>query len=104
MSNDIEKLVAPIQELSALAIRNIEKLTEIQLKGITESADANVQALKSASAIKDVKDMQAYIDAQTAAAIATAENAKTNAKTIAELGESYANDAKKIAENAFSKK
>ncbi len=104
MSNDIEKLVAPLRELSALAISNIEKITELQLKGITESADANVQALKSAGTIKDVKDLQAYMDAQIAAATATAENAQANAKTIAELGESYANDAKKIAEDAFSKK
>ncbi len=103
MSNDIEKLVAPIRELSALAVSNIEKLTELQLKGITQCADANVQALKSANAIKDVKDLQAYIDAQTAAAVAIAENAEKNAKTIAELGQSYAEEAKKIAEDAFSK-
>ena len=44
MSNQIEKLVAPIQELSALAVNNIEKVTELQLKGIAECAEANVQA------------------------------------------------------------
>ena len=103
MSNDIEKFVAPLQELSALAVSNIEKMTELQLKGITECADANVQALKSASAIKDVTDLQAYIKAQTAAAIAIAENAQANARTIAELGQSYAEEAKKIAEDAFPK-
>ncbi len=104
MSNDIENLVAPIRELSALAVSNIEKLTELQLKGITQCAEANVQALKSANAIKDVNDLQAFIEAQTEAAIAIAENAQANAKTIAELGQSYAEEAKKIAEDAFSKK
>ena len=104
MSNDIENLVAPIRELSALAVSNIEKLTEVQLKGITQCAEANVQALKSANAIKDVNDLQAFIEAQTEAAIAIAENAQANARTIAELGQSYAEEAKKIAEDAFSKK
>ena len=103
MSNQIEKLVAPIQELSALAVNNIEKITELQLNSITECADANIQALKSASAIKDVKDLQAYIEAQTAAAIAIAKNAQANASTIAELGRSYADEAKIIAEDAFPK-
>jgi len=104
MSKDIENLVAPIRELSALAVSNIEKLTELQLKGITQCAEANVQALKSANAIKDVNDLQAFIEAQTEAAIAIAENAQANARTIAELGQSYAEEAKKIAEDAFSKK
>ena len=104
MSNDIENLVAPIRELSALAVSNIEKLTELQLKGITQCAEANVHALKSANAIKDANDLQAFIEAQTEAVIAIAENAQANAKTIAELGQSYAEEAKKIAEDAFSKK
>ena len=104
MNKDIENLVAPIRELSALAVSNIEKLTELQLKGITQCAEANVQALKSANAIKDVNDLQAFIEAQTEAAIAIAENAQANARTIAELGQSYAEETKKIAEDAFSKK
>ncbi len=103
MNNQIEKLVAPIQELSALAVSNIEKLTELQLKSIEQSANASVEALKSATAIKDVEDLQAYISAQAEAALAIARNAQENAKTIAELGQSYAEEATKIAEDALSK-
>jgi len=103
MSNQIEKLVAPIQELSALAVNNIEKVTELQLKGIAECAEANIQALKSANTIRDAKDLQAYLDTQISAAIAIAENAQANAKIITELGQSYADEAKKIVEGALPK-
>ena len=47
--------------------------------------------------------MQAYISAQAEAAKAIAKNAETNAKTIAELGQSYADEAKKIVEGVLSK-
>ena len=38
MNDQIEKLVAPLQELSTLAVSNIKKLTELQLKSIEQSA------------------------------------------------------------------
>lgn len=102
MIDKIEKLVTPIQELSALAVSNIEKLTELKLNSIELSANASVEALKSAAAIKDVGGMQAYFSAQLEAAKAITKNAETNAKTIAELGQSYVDEAKNIVEGALS--
>ncbi len=103
MNDQIEKLVAPLQELSTLAVSNIKKLTELQLKSIEQSANASVEALQSATTIKDVEGLQAYLSAQAEAAKAIAENTQANAKTIAELGQSYADEAKKIVEGVLSK-
>ncbi len=103
MNDQIEKLVASIRELSTLSVSNIEKLTELQIKNIEKSAKANVEALQSATKIKDVEGLQAYVSAQSKTAQAIAINAEENAKTIAELGESYAEEAKKIVEGVLSK-
>jgi len=94
MFDKIENLVTPIRELSDLAVSNTEKLTELQLKGIEQSANACLEAFKSATAIKDIEDLQAYISAQAEVAETVANNAKENANIIAELGKSYADEAK----------
>jgi len=101
MNDQIEKFVAPLQELTALAVSNIEKLTELQLKSIEESANASVEALKSATAITDVEGFQSYLSAQAESAKDIAKNAQTNAQTIAELGKSYAEEAGKIVKDAM---
>jgi phasin family protein len=103
MNDQIEKLVTPIKELSSLAVNNIEKLTELQLKSIEESANASVEALKSAAEIKDLEGLQSYFSAQVEAAKETAKKAETNAQTIAELGKSYAEAAGKIVKDALPK-
>ncbi len=101
MNDQIEKLVVPIQELTSLAVSNIEKLTELQLKNIEESANASVEALKSATEIKDAEGLQSYISAQADAAKEIAKNAQANAQTIADLGKSYAEEAGKIVKDAL---
>ncbi len=103
MNDQIEKLVAPLQELSTLAVSNIKKLTELQLKSIEQSANASVEALESATAIKDVQGLQAYLSAQAEAAKEIAKNALANAKTIAELGQNYVDESRKIVEGALPK-
>ena len=99
----IENLVTPIRGLSTLSVSNIEKLTELQLKSIEQSANASLEALKSAIKIKDIEDLQAYVSAQSKTAQAIANNAEENANTIAELGKNYADEAKKIVEDVLSK-
>jgi phasin family protein len=101
MNEQIEKLVAPIQELSTLAVSNIEKLTALQLKSIEENANTSVDALKSAAAIKDVEGFRSYISAQAEAAKEIATSAEANARAIAELGKSYAEEAGEIVKGAL---
>jgi phasin family protein len=101
MNDQIENLVAPLKELTSLAVSNIEKLTELQLKSIEESANASVAALESATAIKDVEGLQSYFSAQAESAKEIAKNAQANAQTIAELGKSYAEEAGKIVKDAM---
>lgn len=101
MNKYVEKLTAPVIELNALAVKNIEKLTELQLKTIQENASIGVESIKSASAISDLEGLQSFLTSQADVAKQISEGILANARTVAELSQGYATEAKEIAEGAL---
>ena len=101
MNSYVEKLDAPVKELNALAIKNIETLTELQLKTIQDNATVGVESIKSASAITDLEGLQSFLTDQAEVAKQMAEGIFANARTVAELSQGYAAEAKEIAETSL---
>jgi phasin family protein len=101
MKSYVEKLTAPVQELNALAVKNIEELTALQLKTIQENASVGVEAIKSATAISDLEGFQSFLTEQAEVAKQIAEGILGNARTVAELSQGYAAEAKEIAETSL---
>lgn len=101
MNSYVEKLDAPVKELNALAIKNIETLTELQLKTIQDNATVGVESIKSASAITDLEGLQSFLTDQAEVAKQFAEGIFANARTVAELSQGYAAEAKEIAETSL---
>ncbi len=101
MKSYVEKLAAPVLELNALAVKNIEQLTELQLKTIQDNATIGVESIKSASAITDLKGLQSFLTDQAEVAKQIAEGILANARTVAELSQGYAAEAKEIAEGSL---
>lgn len=101
MNSYVEKLDAPVKELNALAIKNIETLTELQLKTIQDNATVGVESIKSASAITDLEGLQSFLTDQAEVARQIAEGIFANARTVAELSQGYAAEAKEIAETSL---
>ena len=101
MNSYVEKLAAPVKELNALAINNIETLTELHLKTIQDNATIGVESIKSASAITDLEGLQSYLTDQAEVAKQIAEGIFANARTVAELSQGYAAEAKEIAETSL---
>jgi phasin family protein len=101
MKSYVEKLAAPVQELNALAVKNIEELTALQLKTIQENATVGVETIKSATAISDLEGLQSFLTAQAEVAKQIAEGILANARTVAEMSQGYATDAKEIAETSL---
>ena len=98
MNSYVEKLAAPVQELNALAVKNIEELTSLQLKTIQENASVGVETIKSATAISDLEGFQSFLTEQAEVAKQIAEGILANARTVAELSQGSAADAKEIVE------
>ncbi len=101
MNSYVEKLAAPVKELNALAINNIETLTELHLKTIQDNATIGVESIKSASAITDLEGLQSFLTDQAEVAKQIAEGIFANARTVAELSQGYAAEAKEIAETSL---
>ena len=101
MNSYVEKLAAPVEELNALAVKNIEQLTELHLKTIQDNATIGVESIKSASAITDLEGLQSFLTDQAEVAKQIAEGIFANARTVAELSQGYAAEAKEIAETSL---
>ena len=101
MNSYVEKLAAPVKELNALAVKNIETLTELQLKTIQDNAAIGVESIKSASAITDLEGLQSFLTDQAEVAKQITEGILANARTVAELSQGYATEAKEIAESSL---
>ena len=101
MKSYVEQLTVPVQELNALAVKNIEELTSLQLKTIQENASVGVETIKSATAISDLEGFQSFLTEQAEVAKQIAEGILANARTVAELSQGYATDAKEIAETSL---
>ena len=101
MENNFEKFLAPIKEINDLALKSIEKITAIQVKTFQENTKISVDALKSAAEIKDFDSLQKYLTGQTDVAQNLSNSAVEDAQEIAKLGESYANNVKKIVEKSI---
>ncbi|MCH8079703.1 MAG: TIGR01841 family phasin [Proteobacteria bacterium] len=101
MNSYVEKLAAPVKELNALAVKNIEQLTELQLKTIQDNATIGVESIKNASAITDLEGLQSFLTDQAEVAKQIVEGILANARTVAELSQGYAAEAKEIAETSL---
>ena len=102
MNAQIQKLLSPVQELTALNVANFEKLVNLQMEGLQEGANASVESLKQAASIKDFEGAKSYIAGQTEAVKSTVESVSARAKAVAEIAQSYQAGVKKIVENTFA--
>ena len=66
MNEQFEKYITPVRELNSLAISNLEKLVDLQVKYFEDSLKAGFEQLKTASSISDVEGLKNYITTQVA--------------------------------------
>ena len=102
MNEQFEKYFAPVKELNTLAVNNIEKLLDLQLKYVEDSAKAGIESLKSAVSISDAEGFKDYVNAQVESSKQFTERAIEDSKTALELGNSYANEFQKVVKESFA--
>lgn len=98
MESMYKKLVAPMQELNALAVKNIEELAALQLKTIQENATMGIETIKSAASVDDLEGLQSFMTEQAEVAKQIAEGILANARTVTELSQGSATEAQEIVE------
>ena len=90
------KYFEPVREINALALENVEKLLDIQLKSINDTARLSVEQLKSAADIKDVDGLKKYITDQAEAVKSLGERFIKDSQTALELGVNYTDKVQQI--------
>ena len=102
MNEYIEKYYAPVRELNNLAIANMEKVLDMQLKFIEDSTKAGLDSLKTATAINDAEGLKEYLNSQVATSKQFTERALEDGRTVAELGNDYIKEAQNVVKEALT--
>lgn len=103
MNEQFEKYFGPVHELNVLAIQNLEKLVDMQLSYLEDSARAGVEQLKTAAAINDAEGFKNYITTQVETSRKFTERALEDSRTVAELGTGYATEVQKVMQDALTR-
>lgn len=101
MNEQFEKYITPVRELNSLAIANLEKLIDLQVKYFEDSLKAGFEQLKTASSISDVDGFKNYFTAQVTVSKQFTERAIEDGRTVAELGNTYATEVQKVVKDTF---
>ena len=90
------KYFEPVREINALALENVEKLLDIQLKSINDTARLSVEQLKSAADINDVDGLKKYFTDQAEMVKTLGERFVKDSQAALELGVSYTDKVQQI--------
>lgn len=101
MNEQFEKFITPVRELNALTVENLEKLLNIQMKYVEDSAKLGIDQLKTASAIADVEGLKSYMGQQAELSKQLTERVITDSRAVLELGNSYTTGVQKIVKEAL---
>ena len=101
MNEQFEKFITPVRELNALAVENLEKLMNIQMKYVEDSAKLSIDQLKTVSTIADVEGLKSYLGQQAELSKQMTERAISDSRAVLELGNSYTAGVQKIVKEAL---
>lgn len=99
MNLQTDKYFEPAREINALALANVEKLLDIQLKAINDTAKLGVEQLKSAAEIKDADSLKKYITDQSEVVKSLGERFVKDSQAALELGTSYTDKVQQVVTN-----
>lgn len=96
MNAEFDKYFAPLKELNTIAVQNIEKLVDLQLKSLEENTKVSLEQLKNAAAINDIEGLKTYFNNQAEVTKQVAERAAEDARAVVELSNNYSNEFQRI--------
>lgn len=102
MNAQTEKYFEPVRQLNALAVENVEKLLDIQLKSINETTRLAIQQMKSAAQVSDVEGLKKHFSTPTEVAKAVCELFVKDAQAAIEIGKRYSEEAQGVITNALN--
>lgn len=97
-----EKMMAPAKELNKLALKNAEKFVEMQIASFKSYSQLGLDSWKAALDVSDVASLQDYAGKQREMTQVVMKKMAEDAKAVAELGNGYFAEARKIVQDGVS--
>ena len=104
MNEQFEKYAAPLKDIQALYVKNVEAFVDMQLKLGEENAKAGVEQLKNAAEVKDAETLKTFLDSQAAVTQQFNERVVENTRAAVEMGNAYTAELQEILKGAFTAK
>ena len=101
MNVQTAKYFEPVREINALALENVEKLLDIQLKSINDTVKLSVEQLKAAADIKDIDGLKGYFTDQAEVVKSLGERYVKDGQSALELGVSYTDKVQQIVSDTI---
>jgi len=96
MNVQTAKYFEPVREINTLALENVEKLLDLQLRSINDTARLSVEQMKAAADIKDVDGLKKYFTDQAEAVKSLGERFVKDGQSALELSVSYTDKVQQI--------
>ena len=96
MNVQAAKYFEPVREINTLALENVEKLLDIQLKSINDTTRLGLEQLKAAADIKDVDGLKKYLTDQAEMVKSLGERFVKDGQSALELGVSYTDKVQQL--------
>lgn len=103
MSEQSQKMAQPINEITTLTVDYIEKLSTFQVNAVKAYTDLGLDQLRNMASIKDAESLQAYVAKQREMATEMGKKVADDAKTLAQLGEVFAEDIQNLAKKDLAR-
>ncbi len=101
MNVQAAKYLEPVREINTLALENVEKLLNIQLKSINDTARLGVEQMKAAADIKDVDGLKKYFTEQAEVVKSLGERLVQDGQSALELGVSYTDKVQQVVNDTL---
>ena len=95
------KYFEPVREINSLALENVEKLLDIQLKSINDTARLGVEQLRSAADIKDVDGLKQYFADQAELVKSLGERFIKDSQAALELSVNYTDKVQQVVADSI---
>ena len=90
------KYFEPVRAINALALENVEKLLDIQLRSINDTARLSVEQLKSAADVRDVDGLKQYFAEQAEVVKSLGERFIKDSQAALELSVNYTDKVQQV--------
>lgn len=96
--NQAQNFAAPMVKANKMAVANLEKVVDFQLKTWQKYTEMSLDAIKAAAEIDSPKAFQAYVTKQAENATAVRQEVMDDFKAWAEIGTDIREDFNRLAE------